>query len=78
MTTTTNTSPALTEAQFSAAQDKIDGMARTTRRGTAEEKAAFAALNTEWETAYALPARTADQRSARLAAIAAVATKHGL
>ena len=72
------TTTILTEAQFSAAQDKIDSMARTSRKGTPEAKAAFQALNSEWEAANALPQRTAQQRQDRLAAIAAVADKHSL
>lgn len=72
--TTTN----LTEAQFAAAQDKIDTLARSTRKGESAAKAAFQALSSEWETAIALPQRTAQQRQNRLAAIAAVAAKHNL
>ena len=68
----------LTETEFSAVQAHIDSLRRTTRKGTAEEKSAFASLTQEWEAAYALPVRTADQRDVRRNAIAAVATKHGL
>lgn len=68
----------LTETQFSATQDRIDGLARSTRKGTPDERAAFASLVSEWETAIALPQRTVQQRQDRLAAIAAVAVKHSL
>lgn len=68
----------LTEAQFAAAQDKIDGLARSTRKGEPAARAAFHALSSEWEAAIALPQRTAQQRQDRLAAIAAVAAKHSL
>lgn len=74
-----NTSAAvLTQSQFAAAQGKIDNLARSTRKGTPEQKTAFAALETEWESAVALPDRTVDQRAVRLATIASVAAKHGL
>lgn len=69
---------ALTEAQFSDAQDKIDTFARLARKGTPEEQAAFKTLRTEWETAIALPQRTFQQRQDRLVAIATVAVKHTL
>lgn len=68
----------LTETQFAAAQDQIDVLARSTRKGTPEQKASFATLNAEWEAANALPQVTATQRDARRAAISTVATKHGL
>jgi hypothetical protein len=74
MTNTTN----LTQTEFSNVQDKIDTMARSTRKATPEQKAAFQSLNAEWEAANALPQRTAQQRQDRLAVIASVADKHGL
>lgn len=67
--TTTN---ALTEAEFTACQDKIDAEIRATQRGT-PERAAAVVRSDEWEAAYNLPVRTLDQRTARHAAIVAVA-----
>jgi hypothetical protein len=68
----------LTESQFAAVQDKIDNLARAARKGTDEERAAFAALSAAWEAAYALPVRTPAQRETRLQAIVNVAVKHNL
>lgn len=68
----------LTDAHFAAAQDQIDSLARSTRKGTPEQRAAFAALSAEWEDAFALPQVKAADRDARHSAIAAVAAKHGL
>jgi hypothetical protein len=59
---------ALTQAQFSAHQDKIDAAMRATKRGTAE-RAAVEAVSKVWEAAIALPQRTFADRQARLAAI---------
>ena len=59
----TNTNQ-LTEAQFSACQDKIDDMIRSSRKDPTA-KAAVAAISAEWEAAIALPQATAAQRDAR-------------
>lgn len=72
------TNEALTEGQFSAANDAIDNLVRSSRKGTPEAKAAAQAVSAEWEAAIALPVRTVDQRTSRLGAIAAVAAKHNL
>ena len=68
---------ALTQAQFTVANDKIDDMVRGTKRGT-PERAAAQAISDEWEAANSLPVATVDQRTKRHEAIAAVAAKHGL
>lgn len=68
----------LTDKQFSDVQDKIDSLARSTRHGSMEEKAAFSALHSEWEAAYALPSVRFADRQVREAALFAVAKKHGL
>lgn len=74
-----NKSPtALTESQFSDAQDKVDDLIRAARRWTQEQRDAAAAVSAEWEAAIALSDRTFDARKARLAAILAVAVKHSL
>lgn len=67
----------LTEAQFSAAQGKLDSAVRATKRGT-PERAAVDAQVAEWEAANALPQATAAQRTARRAEIAATAIRLGL
>jgi hypothetical protein len=68
----------LTQTQFTAAQDKLDNLARSSRKGSADDKAAFASASAEWEAAIALPQATAAQRETRLALIAGVASKFGL
>lgn len=76
--TTTNTANELTQAEFSAVQDKIDAMARAARRGTEEQKATFEAANADWETANALPQIKFTDRKVRHAALYAAAVKHNL
>jgi hypothetical protein len=68
---------ALSQLQFAAAQDKIDAVVRAAKRGT-PERATADALNSAWEAALALPARTAADRDARLLAIEAFASANGL
>lgn len=72
------TNQALTETQFAAVQDKIDALARSTRKGTQAEKVAFSVLSAAWERALALPQTKAADREARRAMIFAVAVEHGL
>jgi hypothetical protein len=60
----------LTEAQFEAAQDKIDSIVRASKRGTPERDAADA-LSARWEAILAFPQSTATQRDTRRDAIAA-------
>lgn len=67
----------LSQAQFSAAQDKIDAMLRGSKRGTPERKAADAVSN-DWEAVVGLPTDTAAQRAVRLDAIEAAAVRLGL
>lgn len=68
---------ALTENEFSAANDRVDSLLRSTKRGT-PERAAADVVSAEWEMAIALPQSTAQQREARRAAIRATAEKLGL
>ena len=71
----------ITEAQFQAAQNKIDSLTRSTKRGTKgtpEEIAAYLAIDAEWEAANALPQIKHLDRKVRDAALLAVATKHNL
>jgi hypothetical protein len=75
--TNTNQLNQLTEAQFTACQDKLDDLIRTSRKDP-EAKAVAAAKSAQWERAIALPQRTAQERQARFSAIAATATELGL
>lgn len=71
----------ITDAQFQAAQDKLDALARKTRRGTAgtaEENAAYKAAYDAWEAANALPQIKKVDRDRRDEALLAAALKHGL
>ena len=68
----------MNEAQFAAAQDKLDALARSTRKGTPQEKESFLRANSAWEAAVAMPVRTASQREERRVAIEAVAFAYGL
>lgn len=71
----------ITDAQFQAAQDKVDSLTRKTRRGTigsAEEVATYNALLTEWETASGLPQGKKVDRDHRDETLLVVATKYGL
>lgn len=71
----------ITDAQFQAAQDKLDALARKTRRGTqgtADEIAAYHAAHNEWEAANALPQIKKVDRDRRDEQLLAVALKHGL
>ena len=63
---------ALTQEQFEAVDDKINAARLATKMGT-PERAAIDAKRASWETAIALPQRTAAQREVRLAAIEAAA-----
>lgn len=67
----------ITEAQFSAAQDKLDAELRGARRGT-HDRAVVDARLAKWEAANALPQATWQNRKDRLEAIAAVAAELGL
>lgn len=67
----------LTESQFTACQDKLDDLIRTSRKDP-EAKAAAAGKSAQWERAIALPQRTAQERQVRFAAIAAAAADLGL
>jgi hypothetical protein len=67
----------LTQSQFATAQDKIDAAIRAAKHGTPERAAAESA-SVEWEKAITLPQRSWQDRQARLAAIAEVATRLGL
>jgi len=67
----------LTESEFSAAQDAVDQLMCSSRRGTAEREAAEA-LSAQWEAAIAAPQRTATERQARRALIAETAVRLGL
>lgn len=71
----------ITNAQFLAAQDKIDAMTRKTRRGTVgteEELAVYSRITTEWEAACGLLQQTYSQIQARDAVLLEIATRNGL
>ena len=67
----------LTESQFTACQDKIDDLIRTSRKDPVAKSAA-SLINNEWEAAIALPQATAAQREARRLAIYDCAVRNGL
>lgn len=71
----------ITDAQFAAAQDKIDALTRKTRRGTIgtpDEISSYTAIVWEWEAANTLPQIKKVDRDHRDAQLLAVAVKHGL
>lgn len=67
----------LTQAEFSAADDKLSAKLRATKAGT-PERAAVQVIQREWQAAIALPQTTKAQRDARLVEIAATAARLGL
>lgn len=71
----------ITDTQFQAAQDKLDAIARKTRRGTtgtADENAAYKAAFEAWEAANALPQIKKIDRDRRDEALLSVALQYGL
>jgi hypothetical protein len=64
----------LTDAEFEAVDAKIGQALRSTKRGTPESDAAQA-VSDRWDAACNLPHGTVDQRTARYAAIVAVAAE---
>jgi hypothetical protein len=71
------TTTKLTQAQFSACNDKLSDLIRASRKDPAA-KAAAAAMSAEWDRVLAMPQATADQRAVRFAAIADAAARLGL
>jgi hypothetical protein len=61
----------LTDAEYEALNDAIDGELYAARKGSPERLEAAKSRKAAWEAANALPTRTWEQRQARFAALAA-------
>ena len=71
----------ITDAEYDLAQDKLDALTRTTRRGTVgtpDEIARYRAVTAAWEAVHALPATRVVDRTARDAQFFQLAVAYGL